>query len=429
MREWPQLNIIAEECTPITSLPNFVQQLFSSSSLVPSNGSNLSGEKRQPWDTHLIDRRKNSSKKGSLFSNVPLSEVTLFVDPIDGTKELVCGDLRCVVMMIGINVNNIPVAGVLNQLFGPYSNAEVVRRYQGKRSATNTSDLPFFGKILWGMQNLGVFETSENYKNFANQYFKNSSQQFLTFRVNEKYWKAIADQEERRQLKKEMKKAKAKARLKAKTKGKDDTEPTERKEQDDTKSVEANDTELINRKENDIKSVVTKENNDIKSERREQEKDDKEPADPKETEFHQKTLVTSFRNIDLPLLSVLESLSTKPLLRVSGSGYKAILIIQKKAHAFVFKARGTKKWDTCAPQALISELGGCFTDLDGQTISYPSVSQPTAPTTPQTTEPISQREHDIQYANRNGLVVTLESVYHDFLVETISTRLKHSKKE
>ena len=46
------------------------------------------------------------------------------------------------------------------------------------------------------------------------------------------------------------------------------------------------------------------------------------------------------------------------VLKVGGSGHKVILLIEGKAHAYIFPSPGTKKWDTCAPEAILHALGG-----------------------------------------------------------------------
>ena len=51
------------------------------------------------------------------------------------------------------------------------------------------------------------------------------------------------------------------------------------------------------------------------------------------------------------------------VLKVGGSGHKVLLLIEGKAHAYVFPSPGCKKWDTCAPEAILHALGGKVNDL------------------------------------------------------------------
>ena len=48
---------------------------------------------------------------------IPLEELALFVDPLDGTREFVEGRLKNVACLIGITRNNRPVAGVIGLPF------------------------------------------------------------------------------------------------------------------------------------------------------------------------------------------------------------------------------------------------------------------------------------------------------------------------
>ena len=46
------------------------------------------------------------------------------------------------------------------------------------------------------------------------------------------------------------------------------------------------------------------------------------------------------------------------------------LRIEGKAHAYVFPSPGCKKWDTCAPEAILHALGGKLTDIHGDFYKY-----------------------------------------------------------
>lgn len=48
---------------------------------------------------------------------VPLEEVSVFIDPLDATKEFTNGVLPCVMTLVGICVKGDPVAAVMNQVF------------------------------------------------------------------------------------------------------------------------------------------------------------------------------------------------------------------------------------------------------------------------------------------------------------------------
>ncbi|KAI0213632.1 3'(2'),5'-bisphosphate nucleotidase 1 [Lamellibrachia satsuma] len=62
--------------------------------------------------------------------------------------------------------------------------------------------------------------------------------------------------------------------------------------------------------------------------------------------------------------------------RVGGAGHKVLLLIEGKAKAYVFASPGCKKWDTCAPEAVLHAAGGRLTDIHGQLYQYhPSVQR------------------------------------------------------
>ena len=49
---------------------------------------------------------------------------------------------------------------------------------------------------------------------------------------------------------------------------------------------------------------------------------------------------------------------------------QVMLLIEGKAHAYVFPSPGCKKWDTCAPEAILHAMGGLLTDIHGNLYDY-----------------------------------------------------------
>ena len=47
-----------------------------------------------------------------------------------------------------------------------------------------------------------------------------------------------------------------------------------------------------------------------------------------------------------------------------------MLLIEGRAHAYVFPSPGCKKWDTCAPEAVLHAMGGKLTDIHGNLYEY-----------------------------------------------------------
>lgn len=46
------------------------------------------------------------------------------------------------------------------------------------------------------------------------------------------------------------------------------------------------------------------------------------------------------------------------------------MLLEGKAHAYVFASKGCKKWDTCAPEGVLRALGGVLTDIHGKEYDY-----------------------------------------------------------
>ncbi|XP_069166039.1 3'(2'),5'-bisphosphate nucleotidase 1 isoform X1 [Procambarus clarkii] len=70
----------------------------------------------------------------------------------------------------------------------------------------------------------------------------------------------------------------------------------------------------------------------------------------------------------------IDAVSPDEVLRVGGAGHKVMLLLEGKAHVYVFASPGCKKWDTCAPQAILEAAGGTLTDIKGALIPYHSTA-------------------------------------------------------
>ena len=49
---------------------------------------------------------------------------------------------------------------------------------------------------------------------------------------------------------------------------------------------------------------------------------------------------------------------------------QAILLMEGRANVYVFARAGCKKWDSCAPEAVLRATGGELTDLAGNHYAY-----------------------------------------------------------
>ena len=79
---------------------------------------------------------------------------------------------------------------------------------------------------------------------------------------------------------------------------------------------------------------------------------------------------------------------------------QVLLLIEKKVHAYVFPSIGCKKWDTCAPEAILSSLGGSLTDIHGEPIPYHA---------------------NVVHQNKGGVLATVSN--HQWYVEKIKAAL------
>ena len=77
-------------------------------------------------------------------------------------------------------------------------------------------------------------------------------------------------------------------------------------------------------------------------------------------------------------------------------GIKVGLIVEQQCDLYVHLSPRTKQWDTCAPEIILHEAGGCLTDLFGKPLRY---------NTP-------------EIRNRNGILAS-NCVAHQQLVETL----------
>jgi len=86
-----------------------------------------------------------------------------------------------------------------------------------------------------------------------------------------------------------------------------------------------------------------------------------------------KRIVTTTRSHSTGLVQdCLEILAPDEVLKVGGAGHKVMLLMEGKAHAYVFPSPGCKKWDTCAPEAILHAMGGKLTDMKGDNYEYHS---------------------------------------------------------
>lgn len=78
-------------------------------------------------------------------------------------------------------------------------------------------------------------------------------------------------------------------------------------------------------------------------------------------------------------------------------------LLEGKAHAYVFASPGCKKWDTCAPEAVLEAHGGILTDILGKHYSYGA---------------------NVLHLNKLGVIATAKSVNHQKIIDLIPDNVK-----
>jgi len=92
--------------------------------------------------------------------------------------------------------------------------------------------------------------------------------------------------------------------------------------------------------------------------------------DPKSPPEGKRIITTTRSHMTPQVQAALDALKPDDILRVGGAGHKVMLLMEGKAHAYVFASAGCKRWDTCAPEAVLSAIGGKLTDLHGSIYPY-----------------------------------------------------------
>jgi len=124
-------------------------------------------------------------------------------------------------------------------------------------------------------------------------------------------------------------------------------------------------------------------------------------------------IVTTTRSHGTGLVQdALDILAPDDVLKVGGAGHKVLLLMEGQATAYVFPSPGCKKWDTCAPEAILHAMGGKLTDIHGAEYQY---------------------HRDVQHQNMEGVLATARTEDHqwyvDKLPQSLKEQVKHSLKK
>ena|SRR5436190_2398968 len=82
------------------------------------------------------------------------------------------------------------------------------------------------------------------------------------------------------------------------------------------------------------------------------------------------TLAMSRDHPSSRMARIIEHFAFRGTVRRGSVGLKVALIAAQTCDIYVHPSPRTKLWDTCAPQIILEEAGGCFTDLFGKQMRY-----------------------------------------------------------
>jgi len=119
--------------------------------------------------------------------------------------------------------------------------------------------------------------------------------------------------------------------------------------------------------------------------------------------LNQRIITTTRSHSNKLVQASLEALKPDTILKVGGAGHKVLMVAEGQAHAYVFASAGCKKWDTCAPEAILHSLGGRLTDIHGNDLQYHA---------------------DVQQVNSAGVLATYDKLVHNWYLEQIPKNIK-----
>ena len=104
--------------------------------------------------------------------------------------------------------------------------------------------------------------------------------------------------------------------------------------------------------------------------------------------------------------SVVRALGVRAEIKCHSVGIKVGLLVERQADLYIHLSPKTKQWDTCAPEAVLTEAGGRMTDLWGEPLRY----------------------NTADVLNRNGLVAS-NGAAHDAVVARLVALLEEWGRE
>ena len=91
-----------------------------------------------------------------------------------------------------------------------------------------------------------------------------------------------------------------------------------------------------------------------------------------QTNINEMRLAASLSHYSSRMKRVVETLNVKEEIRRGSVGVKVGLIANRECDLYIHLSPRTKQWDICAPEIILREAGGNFTDLFGRPFNYNS---------------------------------------------------------
>ena len=89
-----------------------------------------------------------------------------------------------------------------------------------------------------------------------------------------------------------------------------------------------------------------------------------------ETDLRRMRLAESRSHRGPRMESVVDALGVRAEVRSHSVGIKVGLLVERQADLYIHLSPKTKQWDTCAPEAVLTEAGGRMTDVFGEPMRY-----------------------------------------------------------
>ena len=74
-------------------------------------------------------------------------------------------------------------------------------------------------------------------------------------------------------------------------------------------------------------------------------------------------IITSKSHWSEAIQEALQAFPEAKVTKAGGSGYKVMQVIEGNHDVYIYPRLGTKKWDSCAPEAILRSVGGTLTCL------------------------------------------------------------------